>query len=191
MIFEQNSKVRFIAVMVNISKGYKMKRKRVVFIIIPIIVIIGVIGIVFIHHLITKDIQKKMFSDIEEFSKLEAYETGNANIEQPPSFSEYEILESYEKKILYDGYEYSVCAYVFQNVTDCYSYYYWIANQSSFDEPEIWDYCLNIGLSNSNEPYCDFVIYSGTHLYYIIGTDKDALVEFLNWLNADFKIVLK
>ena len=167
-----------------------MKRKRAVLIIIPIMAIIGVISIVFIHHLITKDIKKKMFSEIEEFSKLEAYEIGNVHIEQPPSFSEYKILESYEKKIIYNGYEYSVCAYVFQNITDCYSYYEWVANPSSFDEPELWDYCLNIGSNNSNEPYCDFIIYSGAHLYYIVGTDKDALVEFLNWLTADFEIVL-
>ena len=166
-----------------------MKRKKAVLIIIPIIAIIGVLG--FIHYLVTNDIQKKMFSSIEEFSKLEAYEIGDAHIEQPPSFFEYKILGSYEKEILYDGYEYNVCAYVFQNATDCCSYYEWVANPSSFDEPELWNYCLRMGLNNSNESYCDFIIYSGTHLYYIMGSDKDALVEFLNWLNADFKIVLK
>ncbi len=171
-----------------------MLKKFLIFKVVAFLVIAVVfVTVIIIHSVITEDIQTKMFNNIEEFSKLEAYEIGDidADVVKPPMFSEYEFVDSYERKVLYENQEYNVCAYVFNNAIDCYGYYDYIVNLGTTEEIDVWDYCLSIDDKNADEPYCDFIIYSGDRLYYIVGSDKESLVQFLNWLNADFKIILE
>lgn len=104
---------------------------------------------------------------------------------------DYAVYESYEKRISYDEREYDVYAYVFENADDCYGYYGWIAQPGFDEEPQKWNYCLMSGATTSDGQYCEFIIYSGTYLYYIVGEEEEAMIEFLNWMNADFEISLE
>lgn len=175
----------------------KLQAKKAV-IIVPIICIptfiFIVLGGMLIHSIITSDIQTRMFSSIDDFSKLEQYEVGGID-KMNDSLSvtnlDYEVIESYEKRISYNGQEYDVYAYVFENADDCYSYYEWIAQPGFNEEPQSWNYCLMSGVTTTDGQYCEFIIYSGTCLYYIIGEDEEAMIEFLNWMNSDFEISLE
>ena len=167
-----------------------MKNKKFL-IIIPIIVIIVFASFIFAHFLITKNIQKRMFAKIEDFSKLKPYEIGDADIIDTSDLSNYEILESYERKVKYESEEYDVYAYIFANSIDCYHYFSGSFSTFPSDEYESWNYSLTLGVEYGNGQYCDFVIYSDNKLYRIIGKDKKGVIRFLNWLNKDFEIELK
>ena len=167
-----------------------MKNKKFL-IIIPIIVIIVFASFILAHFLITKSIQKRMFTKIEDFSMLKPYEIGDADIIDTSDLSNYDILETYEKKVKYESKEYDVYAYIFASSMDCYHYFSGSFLTFPSDEYENWNYSLTLGVEYGNGQYCDFVIYLDNKLYRIIGEDKKGVINFLNWLNKDFETELK
>lgn len=167
-----------------------MKFKKFV-IILPIISLLAIPCFMLAHRLYTKDMQTKMFTEIEEFSKLKAYENGKAELVDESSLSAYSVVDSYKSRVTYENSEYEVYAYVFEWPMDCYNYYAEITEQSPFDEYEKWNYCLCVGVDFPSGKYCDFVIYSDNRLYRILGKEKDGVIGLLNWLNSDFEIELK
>ena len=160
-------------------------------IIIPIAFVLFIPCVILAHHLYTKDIQTKMFVDIADFSKLEDYKIGDAELVDCSIIYDYDVVDSYQGKVLYEKSEYEVYAFVFESSIDCFNYYSLITEQSSFDEYDVWNYCLCVGVEYQSGTYCDFVIYSENRLYHILGEDKDGVIAFLNWLNSDFAIELK
>ena len=166
-----------------------MKNKKFL-IVIPIIIALFFAGFIILHFISTKNIQKRMFKEIEDFAKLQPYEIGDAEIIDTSNLENYDIVSSYESKILYESNEYEVYAYVFKYPMDCYYYFSGYSVNFPSDEYDSWNYCLTLGVEYGNGSYCDFMIYSEKNLYRIVGKDKKGVINFLNWLNADFEIKL-
>ena len=62
-----------------------MKNKKFL-IVIPIIIALFFAGFIILHFISTRNIQKRMFKEIEDFAKLQPYEIGDAEIIDTSNF---------------------------------------------------------------------------------------------------------
>lgn len=154
-------------------------------IIITVIFLLPFVVLLISHFVIRTNVSTRMFADISEFSKLDSYIV-QENIDEP-LIELFSVKESWAKKVNYNGKEFEVRAYVFENFDECIGYYRTQYIQpSADDEVSPWGYRFTMGAD-----YCEFMLRSREKLYIVHGEEKKTVTEFVNWLNESFPEELK
>ena len=117
-----------------------------------------------------------VFSDIEQFEKLEPYVTGEALDLRVGSLR---VKESYCKTVSYNGENFNVFAYVFEDTVSA-QLYAKRCTGNTWNRP--WAYAL---ISRVFSPTKYVAFYRG-QLYYVEGGSYQTMSSFVNWLSSDF-----
>ena len=158
-------------------KEYFLKNKSfcVSIIVIILIILVGLVILVFDKN----DYSINYFEKIEEFSKLDNYAVDE--IQNDKHIKNIKIEESYLKKIKYDNKTYVVRAYIFEDTESSQTYFERYTKIESDSKSRYYWY------SNPFKSY--LIAYNNNCLYCVEGGyNRNAFVEFVNYLNSSFPI---
>lgn len=160
----------------------KRNRRRWLFIIVGIVLIILVLfGMLeVIPKINNSPTNVYMFTDIRSFLKLDPYAISDA---RDAKIGGLQYSDSYCKEVSFDGEQFNVYAYVFENVTDAQAYF---AKQTGKDTDRLWSFTT----SSNYFFHTDYISYCQNYLYRVEGGSYLSTTAFINWLNADFPIDL-
>lgn len=122
-----------------------------------------------------------VFSDIEQFEKLDPYVTGEALDLRVGSLP---VKESYCKTVSYQGETFNVFAYVFEDTASA-QFYAQRCIGNTWSQP--WAYALFSRVFSPTK----YVAFYHEQLYYVEGGSYQTLSSFVNWLSSDFPTDVK
>ncbi len=99
-----------------------MRFKRVMFVAL-IALIIGVITALPLISLLSKRVDTRFFTHIDELRHLENYVTENLSLDQDVLLDQKTVKDSFTKRIVYDDKTYTIYAYVFTDVESSIKYF--------------------------------------------------------------------
>ena len=145
-----------------------------------VILIVAVTLIDFFTHLV----HSRMYTNLDQFSKLDEYVVEDLPIER---LAETKALSGrYCKLVRWEEHEYTVYAYLFEKAEDAEDYYY--ARISKGKKPQSTTAGFKCWSNYFFTTHC--VAWYGTGVYAISGGGYHNTSAFLNWLTEDFPVEL-
>ncbi len=144
----------------------------------------GLIGVVAVAVLLRSEnynIEKKAFSNLSSFNKLDTYSTDSNSISDD-ALGSIVPVEAYVNAVVYSGKKYKVYAYIFEDDFDAFLYYKQATGYESADKMKCFYY------QNSSFGGTDYVVYYDRYAYRINGGKLSDFSSFVNWLVSDFPV---
>lgn len=161
-----------------------MKTKKIIsaFQVSIIILIITIFIICLIGFFNTEPLQFRMFSDIDDFAKLDQYVTKEMFAEDDKNIKDLIPTESYVKEISYEGHTYSVYAYVFDESEDASSYFENATGKAQTQSGMNYSMTTNYLFSSR------YIVLYDCSVYCVEGGSYQNFVKAINFINEHFPI---
>lgn len=157
-----------------------MKKGKLTVLACIVTALIFTILLVLVNVVMKTPVENRMFAQLEEFSKLDAYTFGEApSLSNEPDGDA--IAARYCKVVTYEGEEYQVYAYIFSDTHYAKEFFSNVTGRSS-------DLAGNYSLSGNYFFHTRYIAYSNCNLYMVKGGSEKETVAFVNWLNSSFKL---
>lgn len=157
------------------------KEKLLILFCLIAVLILGVLSLL-MSLKIKIPVENRMFTQLEEFSKLETYAFGEA----PPLPNEPDkdtITARYCKVVIYEAEEYLVYAYVFSDTHYAKEFFSTVTGKGS-------DFVGNYSLSGNLFFHTRYIAYYNNNLYMVKGGNEKETIAFINWLSSSFELDL-
>lgn len=157
------------------------KKILVIFIVFGILTCMFIVGL--IGFISAGNINNRVFTDISDFSAIEQYEVDEIKISDDKLPDNIQPKASYVTSIMYNGRQYSVFAYVFDDTEDASIYFKLCTGKKS-------DLNYNFSLSTNYLFSSKYIAYYDNCLYRIEGGSYKDFVDSVNFINQSFSIDL-
>ena len=150
------------------------------FLLILLFMVISIIG-----FLRTEPINKRFFTDISDFNKLEKYEKNERSLPADKNLKGITPETAYTKEIEYKGKTYKVYAYVFSDTESSVSYF--CKKTGKIKSACDYDFSISTNYFFSSH----FIAYNECCLYRVDGGNYKSFAEVVNFINESFPLDLR
>ena len=150
--------------------------------VVPLLLALLILMAILLYTAVSNPFSNRVFEDISAFEKLNSLSVKGLPIDAKAA--ELKPKEEYCKEIRWEDNTYSVYAYVFADAAQAKSYFTHVTGKES---------ALPGNFSSSGNCFFNtrYIAYYENRLYLVKGGSYQAVVRFVNWLNADFPLDLE
>lgn len=162
-----------------------MKSKKVIAAVQIIIAVLflSIVVTCFIGFISAEQISNHVFTNIDDFKKLDEYSVKDINLEDDKMLKDIHPAAFYLNEISFNGHNYKVYAYEFSDLEFAREYFYKCTGKKT-------DAKANYSMTTNYLFSSDYIAYYENFLYRIEGGNYKAFSETVNFINNSFPIDL-